>query len=251
VNSKKNTLFNPAAQIQNMADKHFIDVEKDEKVAAIHHEASSDKWIFFCHGFGTDKEGSYEMRCEKAAEEGWNAVRFDFRGNGESDGDFIDQTLTSKIKDLKMAINHFEPEEYVLYGMSFGGRVAIHTAVELEPEALVLKSPVTYNEIMEKFKAVVEEKGEYTHFGDKTIDHRFIEDLEENRFEETVSDIDIPVCFFHGRSDTTVHPEFTLKAVQEFGTDTRVEMYEGEKHKMSREANRKLLDSMFQWLENF
>lgn len=232
-----------------MTSKHFIEVENGEEISAVHHDAETDRWIFFCHGFGSDKEGSYEMRCERAVEEGWNAVRFDFRGNGESDGDFIDQTLSSKMKDLKTVIDFFDPQEYVLFGMSFGGKVVFHTALELEPEAVVGKSPVTYNEVMEKFRSVVEEKGEYTHFGDKTIDHRFVEDLEENPFSEVIDKLDVPTTFYHGRADTTVHPEFTWKAAQNLGKDTRVEMFEGEKHKMSDKANQKLLDSMFQWLE--
>jgi pimeloyl-ACP methyl ester carboxylesterase len=232
-----------------MTQKHRIEVENGEKVSAVHHEADSDKWIFFCHGFGSDKEGSYEMRCERAVEEGWNAVRFDFRGNGESDGEFIDQTLTSKMNDLKAVVEFFDPEEYVFFGMSFGGRVVFHSALNLEPKAIIGKSPVTYNKVMEKFRAVVEEKGEYTHFGDKTIDKRFIEDLEENKFSEVEEELDIPVAFYHGRADTTVHPRFTWKAAQKFDRDTRVEMFENEEHKMSDTANRRLLESMFQWLE--
>lgn len=233
-----------------MTEKHFIEVENEEKVSAVRHDADSDKWIFFCHGFGTDKEGSYEMRCERAVEEGWNAVRFDFRGNGESGGDFIDQTLSSKIKDLKAVIDFFEPERYVLFGMSFGGKVVFHSALELEPEAVIGKSPVTYNEIMEKFKSVVEEKGEYTHFGDKTIDRRFVDDLEENTFTDVTDQLEVPVAFYHGKGDSTVHPEFTWRAAQKFSNDTRVEMFENEKHKMSDEANERLLDSMFQWLKD-
>jgi len=87
-----------------------IELNNGEEVAAVHHKADSDKWVFFCHGFGSDKEGSYEHRCERIVEEGWNAVRFDFRGNGESDGDFIDQNLSKKIEDLKSVINFFEPQ---------------------------------------------------------------------------------------------------------------------------------------------
>ncbi|PSH01619.1 MAG: alpha/beta hydrolase [Nanohaloarchaea archaeon SW_10_44_10] len=233
-----------------MTEKHLIEIEENEKVSTVHHESGSDKWIFFCHGFGSDKEGSYKIRCERAVEEGWNAVRFDFRGNGESDGDFIDQNLSSKMNDLKAVIDFFEPESYVLFGMSFGGKVVFHSAPELEPEAVIGKSPVTYNEIMDKFRSVVEEKGEYTHFGDKTIDHRFVDDLEENKFGEVTEQLEVPVAFYHGREDTTVHPEYTWEAAQNLEKDTRVEMFEGEEHKMSDAANSRLLNSMFQWLES-
>jgi len=41
-----------------MTEKHFIEVENGQKVATVHHKADSDKWVFFCHGFGSNKEGS-------------------------------------------------------------------------------------------------------------------------------------------------------------------------------------------------
>lgn len=233
-----------------MTEKHFIEVEDSEDVAAVHHKADSDKWIFFCHGFGSDKEGSYEKRCERSVEEGYNAVRFDFRGNGESDGAFIEQTLDSKIKDLRTVIEYFDPDNYILFGMSFGGKAVFHYAIQDEDvKAIIAKSPVTYNQIMEKFRFVVEEKGEYTYFEDKTIDHRFVESLEENPFEEVTENLEIPVAFFHGRSDTTVHPKFTWKAAKELNKDTIVEMFESEKHQMTDSANERILDSMFDWLD--
>lgn len=234
-----------------MPDKHFIEVENNEEVAAVHHEADSDRWIFFCHGFGSDKEGSYERRCERSVEEGWNAVRFDFRGNNESGGEFIEQTLSKKIKDLKAVIDFFDPDSCVLFGMSFGGRVVYHHALEDDRvEAVIGKSPVTYNEIMEKFRAVVEEQGEYTHFGDKTIDMRFVEDLEDYSFEEVTEELAVPTILFHGRDDTTVHPRFALKAAENFQTDTALHLFKGEEHKMTDEGNEKLLDHMFNWLES-
>lgn len=235
---------------ETMKHKHHITVEREEEVAAVHHEADSDRWIFFCHGFGSNKEGSYERRSERAVEEGWNAVRFDFRGNGESDGEFIEQILSSKIKDLEAVIEFFDPERYVTFGMSFGGKVVFHHAVDGRPEAVVGKSPVTYNEVMDKFRAVVEEKGSYTHFGDKTIDQRFVEDLESYSFEEVTDKLETPVIFFHGRADTTVHPEYTWRAAENLKEDTGVRMFKGEKHSFSESAENSMMDEMVGWLYN-
>lgn len=230
-----------------MTEKHFIEVEDSEQVAAVHHETDSDKWIFFCHGFGSDKEGSYLRRSERAVEEGFNAVRFDFRGNGESDGEFIDQTLSSKIKDLEAVIDHFDPEEYVVFGSSFGGKVALHHSKDSEAESTILRAPVTYNEIMEKYRSVVEEKGEFTHHEGATIDMRFFEDLDKHGFDQ-VKDIQKPVAIFHGGSDSTVHIENSTEAVKEFETDVFLQKFEGEKHSFSDAAEENMLDLMFKWL---
>ncbi len=233
-----------------MTEKHFIEVENDEEVAAVHHEADSDKWIFYCHGFGSDKEGSYVERCERAVEEGFNAVRFDFRGNGESDGDFVEQSLSSKIDDLEAVIEYFDPEEYVLFGSSFGGKVVFHAATELEPGAVIAKAPVTYNEIMGKFRSVVENKGEYEYIDGKPIDQRFFEDFDTYNFQEVVDELDVPVAIFHGSADTTVHPEHSLKAVEALNTNVMLHKLEGEKHSFSGGAEQKMRNSMISWLRN-
>jgi len=232
-----------------MANKYFVEAEDGEDVSVVHHEADSDEWIFFCHGYGSDKEGSYEERAERAAEEGYNAVRFDFRGNGESDGDFIDQSLSSRIKDLEACIEFFGPEKVYLFGMSFGGKVASHATQDLDVEALVLKSPVTYNSIMDKFRQVVEEKGFYTHFSDKTIDERFFEDFDTYSFKDVTSGLECPVAIFHGGADTTVHFENSAEAVKAFDTDVMLYKLDGEEHSMSDEGEEKMKDMMFVWLD--
>jgi pimeloyl-ACP methyl ester carboxylesterase len=230
-------------------EKHLIEVEDGEEVSAVHHPADSDRWVFFCHGYGSGKDGSYIERCERAAEEGFKGVRFDFRGNGESDGDFIDQDLSSRIRDLKAVIEFFEPGEIFLYGMSFGGKVVLHALEELEVEGVVFKSPVLFDDEMEKFRSVVEEKGSYTHFEDKTIDERFFQDFDTYSFSEAVSEIDVPVAIFHGGDDSTVHFERSADAVKEIDSEVMLRKFEGETHFMSDEAGEKLLDEMFWWLE--
>ncbi len=234
-----------------MPEKHFIEVENSEKVAAVHHEASSDRWILFCHGFGSDKEGSYVGRCKTAVENGFNAVRFDFRGNGESDGDFIEQTLSSKIEDLKAVVEHFSPESYVFFGSSFGGKVAFHASLEFEPEAVVGRAPVTYNSIMEKYRSVVDNKGEFTHHEGATIDQRFFDDFDTYSFDDVAETLSIPVAIFHGGADTTVHIENTWDAADALQTDVVVQKLEGEKHRFSEEAEQKMQEMMFDWLSSF
>ncbi len=231
-----------------MPEKHSVEVS-GERVAAVHHEAESEKFIFFCHGFGSDKEGSYQKRCRRVSEEGWNAVRFDFRGNGNSSGDFIEQTLSSKIEDLKAVVDHFQPRRYVFFGSSFGGKVAFHASLDMEPEAVIGRAPVTYNEIMEKFRAAVEKKGEFTHHPGATVDHRFFDDFDRYNFCDVADKLDVPVAIFHGADDTTVHPEHSFTAAEELQTDIMLQKLKGEKHSFSEEAEKRMREQMLDWLD--
>lgn len=226
-----------------------LEVESGEEISLAWHETDSDDWIFFCHGYGTDKEGSYEERAEAIKKIGFNAVRLTFRGNGKSDGKFIEQDLSSRIKDLKTAINHFEPENIYLFGMSFGGKVILHAAEELDVESIVFKSPVLLNSEMDKFREVVKEKGSYTHFDDKTIDERFFEDFDTFSFDEAVKSLDMPVAIFQGGKDSTVKFERTAEAVKEMDTEVLLRKFEGETHFMTDRAEEKLIVEMKWWLE--
>jgi pimeloyl-ACP methyl ester carboxylesterase len=231
------------------SSKHRIKVEENQEVSAVLHEADSNIWMFFCHGFGANKNGSMKKRCKFFQEKGFNCVRFDFRGNGESDGDFIDQTLSSRIEDLKTVINHFEPEKYVLFGSSFGGKVVFHASEDLGPEAVFGKAPVTYNSIMDKFRSVVDEKGRFEYIEGKPIDQRFVEDVYSHSFDTVVENVTAPITIFHGSADTTVHPENSFRAAQALDTDVSLHKLKDEKHSFSDDAEDRMLQLIAESIE--
>ncbi|MFB6203735.1 MAG: alpha/beta hydrolase family protein [Candidatus Nanohaloarchaea archaeon] len=231
-----------------MTEEKRIEVEDGEKVSLVHHSADADRWIFFCHGFGANRDFQQE-RSEKAAENGFNAVRFDFRGNGDSDGDFIEQDLSSRIEDLKSVVRYFEPERAALFGSSFGGKVAFHAALDLEVDAVIGKAPATYSEVMDKFRSVLEKKETFSYIDGKPIDDRFFDDFDSYSFDDVTSGLEAPVLIFHGSEDTTVHPEHSFRAVKEFRTDVTLRKLPGEEHRYSDRAERKMMETMFDFLD--
>ena len=231
-----------------MTNEHSIEVENGEKVAVTHAEADSEKWVFVCHGFGGNKDRQSEYL--KLAEHGFNVVTLSFRGNGDSDGEFIDRDLSSRIEDLKAVVKRFEPKETVLFGTSFGAKVALHSAEELDSDAVVVKSPVTYNEIMDKFQDAVENKGRFEFIEGKPIDERFFEDFDRYSFDDLIDEFDVPAAIFHGANDTTVHPEYSFEAAEKLETSVMLEKLEGEKHSFSEEGKKYMLTQMVSWLHN-
>ncbi|MEF8880813.1 MAG: prolyl oligopeptidase family serine peptidase, partial [Candidatus Nanohaloarchaea archaeon] len=181
---------------------------------------------------------------------GFNVVTFSFRGNGESDGDFIEQNLSSKIKDLEAIIKYFKPDRTILFGTSFGGKVAFHAAKDLDVDAVIGKAPVTYNEIMDKFREAVENKGKFEYIPGKPIDERFFEDLDSYNFDRLADKLDIPVAIFQGADDTTVHPGSSFRAAEELKGDVLLEKLKGEKHSFSKEAKSYMFSQMVDWLDN-
>ena len=234
-----------------MPTTHTIPVTDDESVAAVHHEASSDRWLVFCHGFLSDKSGSYERRCERAVVEGYNAVRFDFRGCGESDGAFVEQGLSEKLEDLSSVVDHFDLGAYVLFGSSFGGKVAFHAAARDDRvEAVVARAPVTFNRSFDEYRAVVDREGECRFDDGRRVDRRFFDDLERYPFAAAAAEIDVPVAIVHGARDESVDVADSLEAAGLLGReiDVLLETVAEEGHLFSA-AEERLRRRTFHWLE--
>jgi pimeloyl-ACP methyl ester carboxylesterase len=234
-----------------MQERHEVSVE-GERVVAVHHDAPTDDWLFFCHGFQSDKSGSYESRCERAVTEGYNGVRFDFRGCGESDRAFHEQTLSSRIADLRAVVEHFDPGSYVVFGSSFGGKVAFHASDDAE--AIATRAPVTDNRVFDDLRAAVvgdaatpTEGSEEIPPGDWT---GFFEDLDRYPFAEAVAEVSVPVAIFHGRGDETVPLAHSIEATGELDGDVLLQTYAEEGHRFSREAEARLQDQLFDWLDS-
>ena len=74
---------------------------------------------------------------------GWRAIRFNFRGVGESTGTW-DEGRGELQDTLAVAAALCEPAQpLALAGFSFGGHVASHAALALLPQRLLLIGPAT------------------------------------------------------------------------------------------------------------
>jgi pimeloyl-ACP methyl ester carboxylesterase len=244
---------------ESMPTSHTIPTADDETLAAVHHEPAPETptrepWLVFCHGFVSDKSGSYERRCRRATAEGYHAVRFDFRGCGDSDGVFVDQTLSSKITDLRAVLTRFDPSSVVLVGSSFGAKTAFHASVEAEGETrtrirgIAGRAPVTCNRAFDGKRRVVEETGSFSYDTGHTIDERFFVDLARYAFDDVTAELDVPVALFHGADDDSVPLRDSLDATAAFDGSVLLQTYAGEGHRFSRAGEARFRQQLFDWL---
>lgn len=106
--------------------------------------------VLFLHGFGSSVYGYKGLNTRIArdlAAAGIACVRFDFYGNGESDGEFENMTFTGLYEDTEdmfrwMTQQSFaDPNALFLSGQSMGGYVAASCAPKLNPRGLMLLCP--------------------------------------------------------------------------------------------------------------
>jgi pimeloyl-ACP methyl ester carboxylesterase len=210
-------------------------------VSAVRHGSGSDRYVIACHGFGSDKSGSYKALCNVLAKAGLNAVRFDFRGNGNSSMSFEQATVSTRLKDLESVVSYFEPESYGVYGSSFGGRIAaFHQSCELSPKFLILRAPALLDRVMNAYLTRFEREGEFEFVEGKKVSEEFVQDYGRRKFSDT--EIDVPSLVFQGNNDRYVPPEQTRSALSSFKNHVRYVEYPEEGHRFSDRAKKKIFD---------
>lgn len=242
-------------------ERHTIEVADGESLVAVHHPApGADRWFVCCHGFASDRTGSYESRCERAVSEGYHGVRFDFRGCGEADGEFAAATLSARIADLRAVLDHFIPDDddVVLFGSSFGGKTAFHAAVGDGPRgdgspdervaAVATRAPVTYAQAFDPLAEAVRAQGEVEYAPGFPVDERLVEDLAGYEFGDVADELDVPVAVFHGREDDSVPLQDSLDAAGALETSTALWAVADEGHRFSHDAEDRMRDALFDWL---
>ncbi len=109
--------------------------------------------VVFLHDYASDRIGEHRILVKTArylCNNGFACLRFDFRGSGESDGDFSDITLETEISDAKAAVEFarsqtlIDPDRIALLGESLGGSIAICIAAEAKIASLVLWAPTVF-----------------------------------------------------------------------------------------------------------
>ncbi|KAK8974854.1 hypothetical protein V6N11_066399 [Hibiscus sabdariffa] len=93
----------------------IITNEHGEKLVGRLHETGSKEIVVLCHGAESNKDDNIMVNLAAALEkEGISAFRFDFSGNGESEGSFRFNDLYREADDIHSVIRHFSGENHIV-----------------------------------------------------------------------------------------------------------------------------------------
>ncbi|KAB5514201.1 hypothetical protein DKX38_028107 [Salix brachista] len=117
---------NPVVEPQ----KVIISNKHGEKLVGLLHDTGSNEIVILCHGFRSTKENDTMVNLANAlGKEGTSSFRFDFSGNGESEGSFAYGNYWREADDLHAVMEHFRGASRAIsaiLGHSKGAEVRSH-----------------------------------------------------------------------------------------------------------------------------
>ncbi|KAI3862080.1 hypothetical protein MKW92_018652 [Papaver armeniacum] len=120
-----------------------------ENIVGILHETGSTKIVILCHGFQSSKDSRINKNlAEVLTKQGISAFRFDFSGNGESEGTFQYGNYIKEADDLHSVVMHFVGLKRVvgaIVGHSKGGDVVLVYASKYHDVPTVVNLSGRYN----------------------------------------------------------------------------------------------------------
>jgi len=208
--------------------------------------------VVFCHGFTGTKVESHFIFVAAARElerRGIVSLRFDFRGSGESEGEFVDMTPSGEISDALRAVHvvaglpEVDAGRIGVVGLSLGGMVAACLAGR---DARV-KSVVLWSALAEIHRGVDTERSAtwsdqmetqgWADAGGLKVGKIGFEDRHALRPARELADSDAPVLIVHGSNDTVVPPEhaqFFLEKASRPGRKVHKQIIDGADHTFNR-----------------
>ena len=209
--------------------------------------------VIFLPGYGSDMCGTKASALADWAESGGQAyLRFDYRGCGESEGVFEEQSFADWRDDVVAAIDLVAPRPAILVGSSLGGWLMLPAAKARSEQVVGLVGVAPAPDFTD-WGFTIDEKIELLQSGrieraspygpEPTIYTKaFWSSGEANRLMFGPVDFDGPVRLLQGMNDAEVPWNRTIRLSELIrSTDVHVSLIKDGDHRLSRDADLALL----------
>jgi pimeloyl-ACP methyl ester carboxylesterase len=199
--------------------------------------------VVMCHGFTGHKAETHRLFVNAArdfAGHGLAVLRFDFRGSGDSGGEFREMTISREIADAKAALDYLCSRSEVdasrvgVLGLSMGGCVAACLAGrDARVKALVLWAALAHpGRITARLLPDFGDKESFDMNGWE-IGRAFVEDGRSVDPLEEIRRYAGPALIVHGSQDETVPPSDADEYREALGARSKLHLVEGAGHVFS------------------
>lgn len=212
-----------------MERKIYYESTDNIKLCGLLNVVNTDKKIvILCHGFYSNKYSTgFNKLVKKLQSLNINSFRFDFRGLGESSGQFVETTPLKELADLESTIEYVISlgyQDIVLLGTSFGGSIVSQLEHKKYPsiKALVLwYSVLDYqdfaktNEELSKEKKEIANKQGYYELTVNNKKYKLGKELYNEVYSlvpyKNIKKLNLPILFIHGKKGEIVPYELFIK----------------------------------------
>lgn len=217
------------------------------------------------HGFTGTKIEPHRIFVKMARElmrKGIAALRFDFRGSGESEGDFVDMTVEGEISDALRSLDflqaqpELDPHRVGVLGLSLGGLVAACVAGrDARVKSLALWAALGLVEEVtsldeEHQQAAQQQLAERGFIDEKgnLMGAAFVEGLAQMRPLQEVARYQGPALIIHGTKDEALDPRNASAYQKATGGRTELHLVEDADHTFDRhEWEREVIELTRDW----
>ena len=225
--------------------------ERQHLNGVLHSPANSDVLcpaVVLFHGFTGTKVEPHRIFVKTARELaaiGFYALRFDFRGSGDSGGDFSEMTIGGEVSDAIKSIDVLtampgvDPERIGILGLSMGGCVAACVSgQDARVKSTVLWAPLSddppdrRDEILARSKHIPTLE-EIAQSNANVVGKAFYEELPNISPSNTIQQFTGPLLVIHGNADQAVpvsHGKRYYELMRARDTLTELEVLDGADH---------------------
>ena len=233
-----------------------------EKLSGTLHKPDlpSDTAFILSHCFTCSRHTSILRDiCKKLESKGITGLRFDFSGNGQSQGDFSQSSYTKHINEMKQAVSFLSDMGIIRFGLgghSMGAAIAIFTALQTENiiGICTLGGRLGTSSIADLFtKEQLNQMQQTGIMSFKSrgrslqLSKRFFLDMQQYNLPAALQVLKIPLMIVHGDHDEiiSVQNAFQTKKIK---PDSTLEIISGADHMFMNSKHRsQIADSITKW----
>lgn len=240
-------------------EHHEIGSGPEQRKIAYRHRPATGRakpGLLWLGGFKSDMDGSKALAIDDyARENGLSFTRFDYSGHGQSEGSFLEGTISRWLEEAEAIVKATAKtgEKRILIGSSMGGWLALLLAQKLQKNedlsihGIVLIAPAVdmtadlmWDKMSDAVRARLMEDGQIEKPSDYSdepyiLTRDLIEDGRQHLFGTDIIEMGCPIHILQGGLDADVPPAHALKLASQLPLDDVVlSMIPGGDHRLSR-----------------
>ena len=217
-------------------------------------EKGSKNIVVLGHGVTGNKDRPFVVALgEGLAAAGIPALRFSFSGNGTSEGNFTDSTISKEVDDLGAVLDHLNEYTVCYVGHSMGGAVGVLRASEDKRiQLLVSLAGMVHTKAFaqREFGDVTPDEGFMWDEPDCPLSQAYMDDLTQiNTVVDLSPQITIPWLLVHGDEDDIVPIKDSHDILAKANSQAQLITLEGANHVFSDEYTPVMVEKVIAWIK--